>query len=65
MDEWKKIGEKASQRSENKKIKSKDISKLVSKTIKEEKQNYTKSMKVIATRKSSQKILKSVTRRIP
>ena len=64
MDEWRKIGKKASQKSENKKIK-KDISNIVSKIIKEEKQNYIKSMDGIATRKSSQKILNSLTKKIP
>ena len=65
MNEWKKIGKKVSQRSENKKIKSKNIAKIVSKTIKEEKKNYFKSMEVMATRKSSQKILNSLTKKIP
>ena len=64
MDEWRKIGKKASQKLENKKIK-KDISNIVSKIIKEEKQNYIKSMEGIATRKSSQKILNSLTKKIP
>jgi len=64
MDAWRKIGKKASQKSENKKIK-KDISNTVSKIIKEEKQNYIKSMEGIATRKSSQKILNSLTKKIP
>ena len=64
MDEWRKIGKKASKKSENKKIK-KDISNIVSKIIKEEKQNYIKSMEGIATRKSSQKILNSLTKKIP
>jgi len=64
MDEWRKIGKKTSQQSENKKIKL-DISKIVSKTIQEEKQNYIKSMEAMATRKSSQKILNSLTKKIP
>ena len=64
MDEWRKIGKKASQKSENKKIK-KDTSNIISKIIKEEKQNYIKSMEGIATRKSSQKILNSLTKKIP
>ena len=65
MNEWKKIGEKASQRSKKNKIKSKNISKIVSKIIKEEKKNYIKSMEIMATRKSSQKILDSLTKKIP
>jgi len=64
MNEWRKIGKKASQKSENKKV-NKDISKIVSKIIKEEKQNYIKSMEGMATRKSSQKILNSLTKKIP
>ncbi len=65
MDEWKKIGEKASRGSKIKKIKSINISKIVSKIIKKEKQNYIKSLEVMATRKSSQKILNSLTKKIP
>ncbi len=65
MNEWKKIGEKASQKSEKNKIKFKNISKIVSKIIKEEKKNYIKSMEIMATRKSSQKILNSLTKKIP
>ena len=64
MDEWRKIGKKTSQKSENKKIK-KNTSNIISKIIKEEKQNYIKSMEGIATRKSSQKILNSLTKKIP
>ena len=65
INEWKKIGEKASQKSKNKKIKTKNISKIVSKIIKKEKQNYIKSMETMATRKSSQKIINSLTKKIP
>ncbi len=65
MDEWKKIGEKASRESKITKIKSINISKIVSKIIKKEKQNYIKSLEVMATRKSSQKILNSLTKKIP
>ncbi len=65
MDEWKKIGEKASRGSKITKIKSINISKIVSKIIKKEKQNYIKSLEVMATRKSSQKILNSLTKKIP
>ncbi len=64
MDEWRKIGKKAPQKSKNKKIK-KDISKIVNKVIKEEKQNYIESMEAMATRKSSQKILNALTKKIP
>ncbi len=64
MDEWKKIGKKASQKSENKKIK-KNVSKVVSKIIKQEKHIYLKSMEAMATRKSSHKILNSLTKKIP
>jgi len=64
MNEWRKIGKKASQKSEIKKI-NKDISKIVSNIIKEEKKNYIKSMEGMATRKSSQKILNSLTKKIP
>ncbi len=64
MNEWRKIGKKASQKSKNKKIK-KNISKIVNKVIKEEKQNYIKSMEAMATRKSSQKILNTLTKKIP
>ena len=63
MDEWRKIGKKASQKSKNKKIK-KNISKIVNKVIKEEKQNYIESMEAMATRKSSQKILNALTKKI-
>ena len=65
MKEWRKIGEKASQKSKNKKIKSKNISKVVSKIIKKEKQIYINSMETMATRKSSQKIISSLTKKIP
>ena len=65
MDKWKKIGEKASRGSKITKIKSINISKIVSKIIKKEKQNYIKSLEVMATRKSSQKILNSLTKKIP
>ncbi len=65
MDEWRKIGKKTSQISKSKKIKSKNISKIVSNTIKEEKQNYIKSMEVMATRKSSQKILNAFAKKLP
>ncbi len=64
MNEWRKIGKKASQKSKNKKIK-KDISNIVNKVIKEEKQNYIESMEAMATRKSSQKILNALTKKIP
>ncbi len=64
MNEWRKIGKKASQKSKNKKIK-KNISKIVNKVIKEEKQNYIESMEAMATRKSSQKILNALTKKIP
>ncbi len=65
LNEWRKIGKKASQKFKKKKIKSKNISKIVSKIIKEEKQNYMKSMEAMATRKSSQKIINSLTKKIP
>ena len=65
MNEWRRIGEKVSLTPQNKKIKAKSISKIVSKIIKEEKQNYIKSMETMATRKSSQKIINSLTKKIP
>tara|TARA_Y100000310_G_scaffold5954_1_gene6846 strand:- start:3700 stop:5652 length:1953 start_codon:yes stop_codon:yes gene_type:complete len=71
MDEWKKIGKRASQRSEREKIKNnkipqrKKISKNISKIIREEKQKYIKSMESVATRKSSQKILNALTKNMP
>jgi len=71
MDEWRKIGKKASQKSENKKIKNDKIIqrkkdyKNISKIISEEKQNYIKSMEPMATRKSSQKILNALTKKMP
>ena len=71
MDEWKKIGKRASQRSEREKINNnkitrrKKISKNISKIIREEKQKYIKSMESVATRKSSQKILNALTKNMP
>ena len=65
MNEWRNIGEKASQKSKNNKIKAKNISKIVSNVIKEEKQKYITSMESMATRKSSQKIISSLTKKIP
>ncbi len=64
IDEWRKIGKKRSQKLTNNKIK-KNIDKILSKIIKEEKQNYIKSLEAMATRKSSQKILKALTKKIP
>ena len=64
INEWRKIGKKTSQKLNSKKI-TKNISKIVSKIIKKEKQNYIKSLEVMATRKSSQKILNSLTKKIP
>ena len=74
MDEWRKIGKKASQKSESKKIKdnkkfknTKNLSftKKIQNIIREEKQNYIKSMEPMATRKSSEKILNVLTKKIP
>ena len=65
MNEWRKIGEKASHKSKNNKIKTKSIAKIVSKIIKKEKKSYVKSMETMATRKSSQKIISSLTKKIP
>ena len=71
MDEWRKIGKKASQKSESQKVKNNKImkdkknNKNISKIIKEEKQNYIKSMEPMATRKSSQKILNTLTKKMP
>ena len=64
IDEWRKIGKKRSQKLTNNKIK-KNIDKILSRIIKEEKQNYIKSLEAMATRKSSQKILKALTKKIP
>ncbi len=74
MDEWRKIGKKASQKAEDRKIKdnkkfknTKNLSfgKKIQNIIREEKQNYIKSMEPMATRKSSEKILNVLTKKIP
>jgi len=69
MDEWRKIGKKASQKSESKTIKNnivnESFSKKIQNIIREEKQNYIKSMEAMATRKSSEKILNVLTKKIP
>ena len=64
MDEWRKIGKKGFQKSKNKKIQ-KNINEIFSKIIKEEKRNYIESIEAMATRKSSQKILNRLTKKIP
>jgi len=71
MDEWRKIGKKASKKLESKKIKNNKIIQRkknyenIYKIIREEKQNYIKSMEPMATRKSSQKILNALTKKMP
>ena len=68
-NEWIKIGKKASQKSGNKTIKNnianKSFSKKIQNIIRKEKQNYIKSMEAMATRKSSEKILNVLTKKIP
>ena len=64
MDEWRKIGKKGFHKSKNKKIQ-KNINEIFSKIIKEEKRNYIESIEAMATRKSSQKILNRLTKKIP
>ena len=74
MNEWRKIGEKASKKSQSKKIKNNRIfnnitkrsfTKKIQNIIREEKKNYIKSIEPMATRKSSEKILNVLTKRIP
>ena len=71
MDEWRKIGKKASKKLESKKIKNNKIIQRkknyenIYKIIREEKQNYIKSMEPMATRKSSQNILNALTKKMP
>ena len=71
MDEWRKIGKKASKKLESKKINNNKIIQRkknyenIYKIIREEKQNYIKSMEPMATRKSSQKILNALTKKMP
>ena len=74
MDEWKKIGKKASQKAKSKLIKNNNITqriknslyyKNISKIIRAEKKNYIKSIEAMATRKSSQKILNKLTKKMP
>ena len=74
MNEWRKIGEKASKKSQSKKIKNNRIfnnitkrsfAKKIQNIIREEKKNYIKSIEPMATRKSSEKILNVLTKRIP
>ena len=74
MDEWRKIGKKASEKYKSKKIQNNNIyqsttntsfSKKIQKIIREEKQNYLRSIEPLATRKSSEKILNILTKKIP
>jgi len=71
MNEWRKIGEKASKKSDRKKINPNTISspkknsKNISNIINEEKKNYINSLEPTATRKSSEKILNVLAKKIP
>ncbi len=74
LNEWRKIGKKASQKAESKKIKdnkkfknttNESFAKTIQNIIREEKQNYIKSLEAMATRKSSEKILKILTKKVP
>ena len=74
MDEWREIGKKASQKAEGRKIKDNkkfknttndSFVKKIQNIIREEKQNYIKSLESMATRKSSEKILNVLTKKIP
>ena len=74
MDEWREIGKKASQKAEGRKIKDNkkfknttndSFAKKIQNIIREEKQNYIKSLESMATRKSSEKILNVLTKKIP
>ena len=72
MDEWREIGKKASQKAEGRKIKDNkkfknttndSFTKKIQNIIREEKQNYIKSLESMATRKSSEKILNVLTKK--
>ncbi len=71
LDEWRKIGKQACKRFKGMKIKKNKIIKNnknyqnISKIIREEKQKYIKSLEPMASRKSSQKILNVLTKKIP
>ncbi len=74
MDEWRSIGKKASKKAESRKIKdykkfknttNKSFTKKIQNIIREEKKNYIKSLEAMATRKSSEKILNILTKKVP
>tara|TARA_B100000965_G_scaffold405702_1_gene440814 strand:- start:1812 stop:3770 length:1959 start_codon:yes stop_codon:yes gene_type:complete len=74
IDEWRRIGEKASKKAKTKEIKNSyltltksnsSFTNKIQKIISEEKKKYLKSIEPMATRKSSQKILNELAKKIP
>lgn len=74
FDEWRRIGEKASKKAKTKEIKNSyltltknnsSFTNKIQKIISEEKKKYLKSIEPMATRKSSQKILNELAKKIP